>query len=86
MWLETEYNYHRFNVTCGTCPMVENGFCGQVIKEYVNTYLIELDMRTINPLDRKSLMQIKDFNGRVVIAKKYVHAVGQIEKVEEVAQ
>ncbi|KRN64326.1 hypothetical protein IV80_GL000644 [Pediococcus cellicola] len=61
--------------------MIKNGFNGRAIKEYENTYLIELDMRTVCEEDRRSLMRIQDFNGRVVIAKKYVQAV-----TDEIAQ
>lgn len=44
MWLDKECKYERFNVTCNQCPMIKRGFQGQVIKEYENTYLIELEM------------------------------------------
>lgn len=80
MWLDTECNYQRFDVTCSQCPMIGQGFTGTVIKEYENTYLIELNMRTISEPDRQSLMLIKEFNGRVVIAKKYIRAIIPMEK------
>ncbi|GEL16118.1 hypothetical protein [Pediococcus cellicola] len=78
---DEECNYQRFEVLCEQCPMIKNGFNGRAIKEYENTYLIELDMRTVCEEDRRSLMRIQDFNGRVVIAKKYVQAV-----TDEIAQ
>ncbi|GAB5051669.1 hypothetical protein [Pediococcus ethanolidurans] len=72
---DEECRYQRFEVLCDHCPMIKNGFNGRAIKEYENTYLIELDMDTVCNEDRKSLMHITDFNGRVVIAKKYIQAV-----------
>ncbi|KIS04265.1 hypothetical protein WDC_0002 [Paucilactobacillus wasatchensis] len=55
--------------------MIKRGFQGQVIKEYENTYLIELEMETICNQDRKSLMRIPEFNGRVVIGKKFIRTL-----------
>ncbi|AMV60473.1 Hypothetical protein ADU72_1043 [Pediococcus damnosus] len=72
---DEECTYQRFEVTCSQCPMVKSGFGGRAIKEYENTYLIELDMNTVCKEDRHSLMRIPDFNGRVVISKKYVQAI-----------
>ncbi|WP_137597833.1 hypothetical protein [Paucilactobacillus kaifaensis] len=75
MWLENECKYDRFQVTCNQCPMIKRGFQGQVVKEYENTYLIELDMNTVCNQDRKSLMRIPEFNGRVVIGKKHIRTL-----------
>lgn len=75
MWRNDECKYQRFVVGCNGCPMIKHGFTGKVTKEYQNTYLIELDMKSIQDSDRLSLMQINEFNGRVIIAKKYVHVL-----------
>lgn len=75
MWLEKECKYDRFQVTCNQCPMINRGFQGQVVKEYENTYLIELNMDTICAKDRQGLMRIPEFNGRVVIGKKYIRTL-----------
>ncbi|AVL00969.1 hypothetical protein SIN07_09425 [Pediococcus inopinatus] len=72
---DEECSYQRFEVICSQCPMIKNGFSGRAIKEYENTYLIELDMNTVCKEDRRSLMRIKVFNGRVVIGKKYIQAM-----------
>lgn len=72
---DEECSYQRFEVVCNQCPMIKNGFGGRAIKKYENTYLIELDLETVCQEDRHSLMRITDFNGRVVIAKKYIKAV-----------
>jgi hypothetical protein len=75
MWKNDDCNYERFLVSSSGCPMIKRGFSGKVTKEYQNTYLIELDMDSVQESDRLSLMRINEFNGRVIIAKKYVHAV-----------
>ncbi|WP_412989512.1 hypothetical protein ACLJJ6_00415 [Pediococcus siamensis] len=72
---DEECSYQRFEVVCDQCPMIKSGFYGRAIKEYENTYLIELDMDSVCEVDRRTLMRIQDFNGRVVIAKKYIQAV-----------
>jgi hypothetical protein len=77
MLFDKDCNYERFNVECDSCPMVLGGFNGQVLKEYVNTYLINLDMNSLCSKDKSGLMNIKEFNGRIVIAKKFVSPVGQ---------
>lgn len=80
MWKNDDCNYQRFLVSSSGCPMIKREFTGKVTKEYQNTYLIELDMASIQEADRASLMRINEFNGRVIIAKKYVHEIADLNQ------
>ncbi|WP_010622753.1 hypothetical protein ABTQ33_10600 [Paucilactobacillus suebicus] len=82
MWKNDDCKYQRFMVESSGCPMIKHGFVGKVTKEYQNTYLIELDMKSIQHADRLSLMHINEFNGRVIIAKKYVNEIIENSKQE----
>jgi hypothetical protein len=37
-------------------------------------------MASIQEADRASLMRINEFNGRVIIAKKYVHEIADLNQ------
>ncbi|KRL58012.1 hypothetical protein FC70_GL000085 [Paucilactobacillus oligofermentans DSM 15707 = LMG 22743] len=60
--------------------MIMGGFNGQVLKEYENTYLIELEMKSVCSKDKVALLRIQGFNGRVVVAKKYVSELSEQSK------
>ena len=74
MQIEVDSKFIQFSVTCDGCPMVEKGFEGRVLKEYENSYLVDLDMDSVKATDKMALMKIREFNGRIVVAKKHVTA------------